>query len=268
MMEGSESDKKIVHVAALLDPPDLEGLAAHYVKFLGEPHIVFAQVVPLPPVAVSVYAFAATPERPYITLATAGMSALPLAMPTEWGPDWDRAEVLTYLPADWDFESPIGKIPEGLLKLCGAFPHLSGAWVGEGHTFAAEGGAPLFPNTLLTHFFLRAPVYEDPEFFHFRAPSGFGAHIYWFVPVTADECYLARRDGSAELASRLDNSDVLEIDVDRASVVLPENRAQRRARRRSQKARRRRPIRKPLEDISCAIHDHGHDVDPHGDLTD
>jgi hypothetical protein len=172
--------------------------------------------------------------------------------------------LIMYLPPHWDFDAAAGNAPEGVLQLASRFPFLLDEWVGEGHTIAMEGWEPFFPESLLTALLLRAPIREDPDFFHLWLPSEVGCHIYWLVPITTEECYVARTEGSAELEALLDEASITYLDLDRASVASRESRRERRARRRAEKARARRQPNLVLTDIRCAIHHHHDPNDAEG----
>lgn len=159
---------------ALLPPGDLDALVAHYERQFGETHIVFWNPDPFP-VSVGVYAFPASPTRPYITLATTGMSAAPLNTAGADVGGWDRAELMMYLPPQWDFKAAHGGVPSSVLQLACRFPHLMGDWIGEGHTVAMEGSAPFFPESFLTALLLRAPIYEEPDLYHLWLPREAGS---------------------------------------------------------------------------------------------
>lgn len=237
----------------LLPPEDLHALQAHYRRFLGQDQMVNWSPE-LWPVNVAVYLFPATPDRPYLTLATTGMAAIPMGS-GELSP-WDRAELLMYLPHDWDFATPDrGALPVAWLGNFARWIHVGGDPVGAGHTLAMEDNSPLFPGTLISALYLRPPLQEDSDFFHCWLPSEAGCHIYWALPITNEECYLARSGDSQYLNDVLDASGQL-WNFDRPSLVTPESRTDRRARVRAESYRVRQDRELTVMDLQCNLHGH------------
>ena len=136
----------------MLEPEQRNVLDEHYERFFGSaPTIVMHEMVSQI-VHIDVNIFPPTAERPYMTLATSGMSALPMQVPSDAG-RYNRAELLLYLDHDWDFGSPIGQLPISILQKLARYPHLAKTWVSEGHT--VEGSQrPLIPGSLLTDLYL------------------------------------------------------------------------------------------------------------------
>ena len=79
-------------------------------------------------------------------LYTTGMSAMPMKLPQEFLPkykDLERAELLLFLPAEWDiltgYETD-ADVPDRLwwpvrlMKYLARFPHEFKTWLGWGHT--------------------------------------------------------------------------------------------------------------------------------------
>lgn len=237
----------------LLPPEDLHALTSHYRQFLGQDQMVNWSRE-LWPVNVAVYVFPATTTRPFITLATTGVGAVPMGS-GELSP-WDRAELMMYLPYDWDFASSTqGALPIAWLGDFARWIHASGGVIGPGHTFALEDNSPLFPGTLLSALYLRPPIREDSDFFHCWLPSGAGCHILWALPITQEECYTARSGDREHLDEALDASDQL-WNFDRPSLVTSETRAERRARVKAEKHRARQDREITVMELQCDLHGH------------
>jgi hypothetical protein len=234
-----------------LSPLDLHALQTHYRQFLGQEQMVHISL-DLVPVNVAVYLFPATPTRPYLTLATTGMGAIPMGSGAL--APWDRAELIMYLPYDWDFaDADRGSLPVALLGGFARWIHADGKIIGAGHTLANEDNSALFPGTLLSALYLRPPVREDSEFFHCWLPSGAGCHIYWTLPITQEECYLVRSGSSESLDYLLDASEQWS-NLDRRSLVTSESRIERRVRRKAEKHRARQDRDMTVMDLRCDLH--------------
>lgn len=166
----------------------------------------------------------------------------------------DRAELMMYLPYDWDFaDVDRGALPVNWLGDFARWIHASGDIIGAGHTLAMEDNSPLFPGTMLSTLYLRQPIREDSDFFHSWLPSGAGCHIYWALPITQEECYLARSSDRDYLDEALDASDQL-WNFDRPSLVTSETRSERRARVRAEKHRVRQDRDMTVMDLRCHVH--------------
>lgn len=246
--------------SALLSPDDLAALVGHYDQHFGGQAAMVAMFQPFAPEDIAIYVYSSTPERPYVTLATVGMSAAGKAgrpVFKEAG-RWDRAELLMYLPYDWDFDAPLGGTSAGLLRWAAKFPYEANEAIAEGSTLASsETPDPLFPGSLLAAMLFRAPINEEPEFFHLLLPSGAGCHIYWATLITVDELFFARARGANVLTQLLVDANVTELQIDRASVVTDETRRERRARRRLQTRRSRQDPRRPVGELWCDAHPEG-----------
>jgi hypothetical protein len=75
---GVSSRDAVVHI----DLNSMHALEDHYKRYFGSPHMVFHEKVSKL-VHIDTYIFPATETRPYMTLATIGMSALPMTLPKE-----------------------------------------------------------------------------------------------------------------------------------------------------------------------------------------
>lgn len=235
----------------LLPTVDLHALQGHYRRFLGQEQMV-QMSRDIVPVNVAVYVFPATPTRPYLTLVTTGMGAIPMGS-GELSP-WDRAELMMYLSHDWDFaDADRGALPVAWLGRFARWIHSIGDTIGAGHTFAIEDNSPLFPGTLLSALYLRAPVREDTNFFHCWLPSGAGCHVYWTLPITQEECYLVRSGSKESVDDALDASEQWS-NFDRRSLATPETRIERRARVKAEKHRARQDPDMTVMDLRCDLH--------------
>jgi hypothetical protein len=235
------------------DLDSIHALADHYTQYFGPPHMVFHEKVSSL-VHIDTYIFPATETRPYMTLATAGMSALPMTLPKEVPKQFSHDEVLLYLDYDWDFEAAIGYLPMTILRNVARYPHEFKTWLGPGHTIGQEGRVePIMEASLLTDVLLRHPVLEEPPFAHVDLPGGNPCHFLWVVPLTVAESYVKRTDGTEAVEGLLSNAGIVTLDVDRECLVSVETRQQRRARVRAQRARSLRPRLKTVMELECEV---------------
>ncbi|WP_168169456.1 suppressor of fused domain protein [Pseudonocardia sp. HH130629-09] len=252
-------------------------LTDHYEEFLVETSMVFFDDhwQHSDEIKINVHLYPSTEGRPFLTLATCGMgltrmnvndtssievrdlsTGAVVAAPDDFvgNEEYSRAELLLYLPADWDFGDPDGYVPLQLLVRLARYPHRESTWLGPEQTVSnGPGFEPFFEGSLLAASYFLPAVLEQEEFFHFDIGDGAHLHVLWVQPITIGECHLKRTEGPAELNVRLMENDVLVLDIDRACTVSPETRAQRRTRERAQKRRRRSRRELPWESLTCGV---------------
>jgi hypothetical protein len=213
-------------------------------------------------VHVDVYLFPASETRPYMTLATIGMSTLPMTVDNVEGEieALRRAEIFLYVDYDWDFASPVGDWPTELLQDIARYPHRYKTWIFAGHTIGSGEGTPsakpLVHGSLLTDILFRYPEREPEGFWHLNLPNGEPCHFLWLTPLTVAESFVKRTEGTGVIAELLDTAGIVTIDVDRACLASKESRQQRRARVRAQRLRERRPRLKTVMELECDVHDY------------
>ena len=181
-----------------------EALDAHCELFLGPfPHAL-GEIVPTSSFKVTIYPHQATPERPWQTVRTAGVSDYPMHVPRGRA-DERYCELLTYLPPDWPPEdSPNGWWPAALLKRLGQFVHENETWFGAGHTvLVSEPGETFAPGTLVSAALLRAPDVEHEEF-NALALEGISCRFLWAFPITEAETNLKLERGTQALLDLID----------------------------------------------------------------
>jgi len=253
-------------------------LEAHFRRSLGDPFRVLHDVL-FHMVHVDIMIFPASEYRPFITLVTHGMSARRMHAPEDristdehlsttsehQRPYPQLAELMTYLPADWDFGAPGGDWPALLLLQTASYTHESDDYLAEGHTIARGVPAgPLFEGSLLTTMYMTEPVMELGDFYHFALSDGSLGHIYWVQFLTTAETYICRTEGRHVIDELLRAHQVVALDIDRQCLISPESRKAKRARVRVQRRRGNTPQRLQLVDMPCAAHS-GEEVGPQED---
>jgi hypothetical protein len=222
-------------------------------------------------VKIDIYLFPPTEERPYITAATVGMSALPLGgypiceecAAASKKVHEHRSELLIYLDPNWDFGDLICRYPLLMMTYLARQPHLRDKDFGSGlsyefpHEMVPEG-------SLLTNGYIMRPALEvlEGDFESFATvslPDGPPCDLYWMIPITTAECYVKRTQGREALTELLLNNEYFCLDIDRQCYVEAENRHQRRAREKAQRTRAKQRPHTSLYEMTCEACGHSHD---------
>lgn len=149
-------------------------------------------------------------ERDYYVLWTSGMSDLPMNVPDG---DYDknesnRAEMLMYLPGDWDFEN-WGETEDGIpnknywpiywIKFLARFPHAYKTWLDVGHTMPnGPDYDPLGEGTELNGFFFLPPIPLGPKYpgvEALRCKDGVKINFLWAIPMYREEIEFKLEEG-------------------------------------------------------------------------
>lgn len=149
-------------------------------------------------------------ERDYYVLWTSGMSDLPMNVPDG---DYDknesnRAEMLMYLPGDWDFEN-WGETDDGMpnknywpiywIKFLARFPHAYKTWFDVGHTMPnGPDYDPLGEGTKLNGFFFLPPIPLGPKYpgvEALRCKDGVKINFLWAIPMYREEIEFKLEEG-------------------------------------------------------------------------
>jgi hypothetical protein len=208
-------------------------------------------------VHLDVYIYGASPKRPYTTLATSGMGAAdPL------GDQYHPTELVTYLPADWDFSNAMNLALISNLLTAARYPHEEKQLIAKHHTLCKYDertnlADPIFPGSTLTHWYFRLMMHEPEGFEHTILPSGRHINLLWAYPITRYELHFSTHsEDPLELECRLLEEADTVISPDRKCLIQPENRAQRRARQKIQARAKRQTPRQPWMQIPCEYPPH------------
>lgn len=201
-----------------------EILEAHCERFLGPCPTALGEIVQ-GPIPLTLYPHLPSPERPWHTPRTGGVSDYAMSVPA--GMEERRyCELLTYLPAHWDLEGVGAKTseeawwPAALLKQLGQFVHEQSTWFGEGHTVVvAEPGETYAPGTLVSAALLRAPEIEPAEFDELVI-DGVPCRFLWVFPITEAETNLKLEQGAGALLELIEEHGLSHVlDPGRACLV-------------------------------------------------
>ena len=206
-----------------------QALMRHLARHLGEPSTVLAEAVP-DELRIDLAVFPPAADRPFVTLATVGMSALPMHVPSELE-DRARQELLIGVPADWPglsggvadidgaLQDEAAYWPIRLLKGLARYPRRSSTWVSWGHTIPS--GTRFHDDVPFSTALVAPPFGLPPEIMAAHTPAGRVSYLA-VVPITDAETQLAKSTarGSDELIDRLEAAGVtIAIDPARASVA-------------------------------------------------
>ncbi|NMM47651.1 suppressor of fused domain protein [Marinigracilibium pacificum] len=230
-MEKSESGSPIYRYNES-DKNDFEGpsgessieeISEHIEKHIGEIHMVFHEIIS-DQVHIDIHWVKPTPERPFHTLVTSGMSDKPMHSPPELE-GFDFAELSICLPEDWkiseeDFEDENNYWPLRWLKYMARFPHEYNTWLSYGHTIPnGNPPEPFADNTKLNTMVLLPSVTFSDEF-HTLQLENKTINFYTLIPLYDEEVNLKLKKGVEALFEGFDKYDVSDIlQIDRPNTV-------------------------------------------------
>jgi hypothetical protein len=196
----------------------MAAVEAHVAEHLGEVELVWHEIVSLH-VHVDVLVVGPTPERPWKTLVTVGMSAAPMLGS---GGDPLHAELVMALPPDWPLERPEGGAtwPLPTLMFLARLPHAYDTVLWVGHTVPNDDPPrPYAPSTELCGALLAVPVLT-PDAFDELEHDDHTISFLAVIPLHAQEMDFKLQHGADALYDRLDAAELSELlDERRPSVV-------------------------------------------------
>lgn len=199
------------------DEEELDALEAHIDKYFGHSDKVFHEIVS-PDIHVDIYIVEPTPEKNYYALITAGMGAHRMDTPEELDEyKLQRAELVIYLPADWNIEGQEEKDywPLRWLKILARLPIEHSTWLGWGHT--VPNGGPMADNTKFTGVMLLDPENVDEEAAVCQLPNGENVNFYQVMPIYQEEMDFKIKHSAEALLERMDDVSAL-VDIHRRNV--------------------------------------------------
>jgi hypothetical protein len=210
--------RKLIHKQE--DPPAwrppaemlyVEEIVDHFEKaYPGRESFVFHEIVS-DLVHIDVNVMKATEKEPFHVLYTNGMSDLPMSLPEDFPPEeraaYERAEVMLFLPPDWELSDQACKDernywPIRLLKQMARLPHEYRTWLGYGHT--VPNGAeyePYAPDTGLSGVVL-CQLGEETSVIHTK--DGGTVTVYFLVPLYKEEMEYKLETDMDALLEKLD----------------------------------------------------------------
>ncbi|SFR27356.1 Suppressor of fused protein (SUFU) [Lentzea waywayandensis] len=256
-LHGAEPGDEVIRYSQ----DDQKSVEAHYRRFFGGHYShVWHERVSVG-VHLDIYIYGATPDRPYVTLATVGMGAADVTC--EHGDVVGHPiELVTYVPHDWDFSSSETQWLIRRIIEVARFPHEFKKVMGRHHTWCVYDGRTgladaLFPGSSFTHWFFRSLIDEPDEIDHLALPSGRCVNFLWAYPITRHELHFGEQESELiELETQLATYAPIPIDLNRPCLFSSENREGRRARKRNQKRLARSLPVSPWMAIRCEYPGH------------
>lgn len=201
----------------LYEEEEKDALNAHLEKFFGHSDHVFHEIVS-PDIHVDIYIIEPTAEKNYYTLVTLGMGAHWMNVPYELAEyRLERAELLIYLPADWDIQGDDEKYywPLRWLKILARLPLEQDTWLGWGHT--VPNGGPFAENTLLSGVLLINPEDVEDGAAVCQLPNGEEVNFYQVIPLYEEEMNFKIAKGAEALLGKMGGVNAV-VDINRANV--------------------------------------------------
>ena len=171
-----------------------------------------------PDIHVDIYIIEPTAEKNYYTLVTLGMGAHWMNVPYELAEyKLERAELLIYLPADWDIQGDDEKYywPLRWLKILARLPLEQDTWLGWGHT--VPNGGPFAENTLLSGVLLINPEDVEDGAAVCQLPNGEEVNFYQVIPLYEEEMNFKIAKGAEALLGKMGGVNAV-VDINRANV--------------------------------------------------
>jgi hypothetical protein len=191
-----------------------EAREAAYERLFGPCETVLHEMVPMIP-HIDVLVFpAGHAGRDFVTLATSGMSDVPMTTPPDCR-DYARAELIFYC----DRAEPIF---QNILRELARFPHDNRTWLAETHTMPnGQPPRPLFPGHAVDGLFFMPTIVAPEDALDFKI-EGQPLRLLWVVPLTPAEMALKLEEGAVaiyDLFNRVDHPHVFSLAKPRASYV-------------------------------------------------
>lgn len=222
----SPGKSRVVHYETAYDGKPQEHCALHFHEIEGhiERHIGAVKVVyhDLNPghVPVDIMVVPATPDRRFHYLVTAGMSDMPMQLPSHIKNQhsYRYAELAIALPKYWPIYDEVamtGKrwgYPVEHLKFLASIPSRFKSWLSIGHS--VPNGEPveaIGPDCDMTGFVLDYPVIGGEGFEQLKTRNGKKINFYAVYPVHDVEMEHKLKKGYASLRKHFSNHKVMEI---------------------------------------------------------
>jgi len=209
---------------ALGDEANIELIATHIERHIGEPTTVFHELIS-DLVHVDVHIVAPTEDRNYFTLVTSGMSDRPMTVPPDV-PELAHAELMLCLPPDWrkddgDLKNELNYWPFRLLKFLARMPHEYETWLGQGHTIPhGDPPEPLAEGIGFIGAMLGPPQLAPEEFDTLEAGDGKVINFYAVLPLYPEEMDFKLKKSGEALFEKLAENGITElVDVHRKNVA-------------------------------------------------
>ena len=191
-----------------------DGVEKHFRMFLGEHSTVYHEILSgFSGVHLDMYIFHPSPERPFITLVTSGMSDRPMNVP-EGEEDIARAELVMCLPAKWPLED--SDWPIHLMKFLARLPHEYDTFFGFTHTIPLKIADTQFTGIMI------GPVWTLPDSFAQVKVNDTSVCFYGLYPLYEEEMQfkISKPEGASALLQCFKDQGINEVlNVGRPNVA-------------------------------------------------
>lgn len=189
-----DKEKEAVQLPELYSESELEEISDFIENTLGKYDSVFHEVVS-PDIHVDIVIIPPTQGRNYYTLCTMGVGAHRMDVPDELRYESliaERAELLIYLPADWNLTEEGMKDernywPIRLLKDFARMPIETESWISWGHSFSQEEEEPFAEGVPYSSAVLLSPQPIIDNIVSCPLTVGKSVDFYQVFPLTHDE---------------------------------------------------------------------------------
>lgn len=201
----------------MYEEEELDALEAHIDKVFGHSDHVFHEIAS-PDIHVDIFIVEPTAERNYYTLVTSGMGAHRMNVPKELAEyKLERAEIVVYLPADWNISDHEEKNywPLRWLKILARLPLEEDSWLGWGHS--VPNGKPFAENTQLSSVLLINPENVGEGAAVCQLPNGEEVNFYQMIPLYEEEVNFKIQNGAETLLGKMGEISAV-VDIHRLNV--------------------------------------------------
>ncbi|WP_220498234.1 suppressor of fused domain protein [Rhodopirellula sp. JC639] len=209
---------------AIGDGENIERVEAHIAKHIGEVESVWHELIS-DLVHIDVHWVKPSPERPFHTLVTTGMSDRPMS-PPEGAEELAYAELMICLPPDWKLDEQslsdtANYWPIQWLKYLARFPHEYETWLFDGHTIPnGDPADPLDESTGFIGWLLTFPATTDEDFIRLKVSEEKSIYFLAAIPLYQNEMDFKLKYGTENLLKRFDKAGYNEVlDPNRKDVT-------------------------------------------------
>lgn len=206
--------ESVTETMYLYTEQELDVYEAYIMENFGEYTEVFHEIAS-PDIHLDVIIVPPTENNPYYKLITMGMGAYQMNVPEEFRQyELERAELVVYLPADWDIKSPKEENywPIRYLKQLARLPLQCDTWLGFGHTVSSDQEhTPYADNTKFCSMMLLNALNSDYERLDLRLGDKGKINFYQLFPLYQEELEYKRNHDAEALLDLFSDEDVMPV---------------------------------------------------------
>lgn len=210
LKKKNQKNQPVTDSMYLYSEKELNEYEAYIEKSLGHYDNVFHEIVS-PDIHLDVIIVPPTEANSFYKLVTMGMGAYTMNVPQELKEyELEHAELIMYLPADWNIGSDNEKDywPIRYLKVLARLPLQLDTWLGFGHTVQGNADmAPFAENTKLSSIMLLTALNLEGEIMELRLSSGKKLNFYQLFPIYKEELEYKQQTSAEKLLALFDGED-------------------------------------------------------------